>query len=410
MMDKSTAQPFSVVRPEIEDNNGVLPIDCFSTAVKDYIRAVADAYGCHQDFVSAACLCTAGVAAGKKIELVVNPYSNYPSDYFVLVGRPSMNKTSPLKEVTNVLREFDVEEEKKFKLSRKSGETDDLHFHQLVIGNCTPEARNIVLAQGHMILVLADEILSFLNSFGRYANGSGAASSEISDILSIWTHVDVVINRKTEETKIIKQPAMSIIGGIQPERLEKYFGGKDLIDNGFTQRFLFLAPPRPDFHPRKWRKPLTPEKKESWKNIIKRLYSMEPSMIILSDEALESYNSYADANDNAALKDDNIYLEEVRLKMNIHCLKLAIMAHLLSEEWQNTTISPGIMNFAIRISDYFFEQQKKISQHLFDGGWGAHTKANLIRTISKKFKIKSQNSLADALGVSQQYINGILKE
>ena len=37
------------------------------------------------------------------------------------------------------------------------------------------------------------------------------------------------------------------------------------------------------------------------------------------------------------------------------------------------------------------------------------TNGDLIRVINRQFKIKSQNSLAEALGVSQQYINKTLK-
>lgn len=50
---------------------------------------------------------TAGLAADKKAQLVTNPYTNYPSDFFCMVGKPSRNKTGPLKEVTRPLREQD---------------------------------------------------------------------------------------------------------------------------------------------------------------------------------------------------------------------------------------------------------------------------------------------------------------
>ena len=38
------------------------------------------------------------------------------------------------------------------------------------------------------------------------------------------------------------------------------------------------------------------------------------------------------------------------------------------------------------------------------------TSGDLIRAVNRQFKIKSQNALAEALGVSQQYINKTLKE
>ena len=41
-----------------------LPIDWLSQSVQDYIRTVAESYGCPQDFVVSICLTTAGIAAG----------------------------------------------------------------------------------------------------------------------------------------------------------------------------------------------------------------------------------------------------------------------------------------------------------------------------------------------------------
>ena len=38
------------------------------------------------------------------------------------------------------------------------------------------------------------------------------------------------------------------------------------------------------------------------------------------------------------------------------------------------------------------------------------TNGDLLRAVSRQFKIKSQNALAEALGVSQQYVNKTLKE
>ncbi len=69
------------------------------------------------------------------------------------------------------------------------------------------------------------------------------------------------------------------------------------------------------------------------------------------------------------------------------------------------------MEFSIRVSNYFFQQQaERIAPLLLDRISGRATKADLIRSVAKDFEIKSQKSLAEALGVSQQYINGILRK
>lgn len=410
MKNNSLAQPFSIIRPKTEDIQGMLPIDCFSTAVRDYIRAVSEAYGCPQDFISVACLCVAGVAAGKKVELLTNPYRNYPADFFCLVGAPSLNKTSPLNEVVEVLIDIDRQAEKEHKQKKKKGETDDLQYPQIVADKSTPEARHVILAQGNMVLIHVDELQNFISSFGRYANGANAGASEMSEILSIWSNQDVTINRKTEETVRITKPAMSIIGGVQPELIKKYFGPSDMVESGFTQRFLFCFPEKPNFIKRKFRRFLNEEVRNSWKFIVNQLYSIESRSLSLCADALDAYNEFADENDQQSDNYDP-YLAIVRMKMNIHCLRLAVMAHLLSDEWQNPMISTRIMDFSIRICNYFFRQQaERIAPLLLEGIPAKLTKADLIKRIAKEFTIRSQKSLADALGVSQQYINGILRK
>ena len=57
---------------------------------------------------------------------------------------------------------------------------------------------------------------------GRYSKGSNGVGAELSQLLSIWSNVGFAINRKSEETKLIDDPAMCINGGIQPELLGKY--------------------------------------------------------------------------------------------------------------------------------------------------------------------------------------------
>ena len=122
-----------------------LPTDWLSPKVQDYIRTVSESYGCPQEFVVASCFLTAGIAAGKKVQLVTNPYTNYPCDFICMVGKPSRNKTGPLKEVTSPLREQDkvafttyIKEKAAYDLDKrenKNYEGEQPVFHQRVAGD-----------------------------------------------------------------------------------------------------------------------------------------------------------------------------------------------------------------------------------------------------------------------------------
>lgn len=400
-----------------------LPTDWLSSKVQDYIRTVSEAYGCPQEFVVVSCFLTAGIAAGKKVQLVTNPYTNYPCDFICMVGRPSRNKTGPLKEVTSPLREQDkdaftayIKDKAAYDLDKrenKNYEGEQPVFHQRVAGDSSPESRNALLAQGDMIIIVADELKSLIDSFGRYSKGGNGSSAEISQLLSIWSNVSFVINRKSEDTKLVDDPAMSIIGGIQPALIGKTFGTDALMDSGFTQRFLFVFPDKVNFVKRCDRKRMTQEMRTRWHDIIDRLFSMEPLTLQLSHEAEQLYAEYADANDVKADTEEDDYIGGVIQKMNIHVPRLAIMAHLLSDHWSEPVITGDAMRYAIRVADYFIRihiehiypllrEQNTVQRQL--------TNADLLRMVKRQFKIKSQNSLAEALGVSQQYVNKTLKE
>lgn len=173
----------------------VLPIDWFSEPVQEYIRTVSESYGCPLEYVVVNSLFTAGIAAGKKAQLVTNPYTNYPCDFFCMVGKPSRNKTGPLKEVTRPLREHDKANFAKYmegkaaydqrKHEDKSYSGEQPIFHQRIVGVSSPESRNALLAQGDMIGVVADELKSFIDSLGRYSKGGNGVGAELSQLLSI---------------------------------------------------------------------------------------------------------------------------------------------------------------------------------------------------------------------------------
>ena len=400
-----------------------LPIDGLSESVQEYIRTVADSYGCPQEFVVVTCFITAGIAVGKKVQLVTNPYTNYPCDFISMVGKPSRNKTGPLKEVTNPLREHDkanfakyskakaVYDQSKREDRNYSGEQPI--FHQRVAGDSSPESRNALLAQGDMIIIVADELKSFIDSFGLYSKGGNGSGTEVSQLLSTWSNVNFTINRKSEDTKLVDDPAMSIIGGIQPGPLGKTFGTDALMDSGFTQRFLFVYPDKAEFIKRQDRRRMTQGMRDNWSNIIGRLFGMEPLPLLLSHEAERLYSDYADANDMKADAEEDDYIGGVRQKMNIHVLRLAIMAHLLSEHWNEPIVTGECMEYAIRIADYFTQIHVEHVYPLLRGSSATQrpmTNGDLLRAVSRQFKIKSQNALAEVLGVSQQYVNKILKE
>lgn len=245
-----------------------------------------------------------------------------------MVGKPSGNKTGPLKEVTHPSCEHDKANFAKYleeKAAYDQCKREDKNysgvqpvFHQRIVGDSSPESRNALLAQGDMIGVVADELKSFIDSLDRYSKGGNGVGAELSQLLSIWSNVGFAINRKSEETKLIDDPAMCINGGIQPELLGKTFGTDALMDSGFTQRFLFVYPDKSPFIRRCDRKFMTPEMRESWSGIVGRLFDMQPLTLQLSHEANRLYSNYADDNDIMADAEEDCYVSGMIYRTKIY--------------------------------------------------------------------------------------------
>lgn len=399
-----------------------LPIDGLSASVQENIQTVTEAYGCPRDYVTTACLIAAGVAAGKKAKLENNPFVNYPNDYMCIVGKPSRNKTAPVQEVLRPLREHDkenftryVQEKALYDCKRQedknfSGEMPV--FHQLLVGDSSPESRNMLLAQGDMILISADEIKAFIDSFGRYSKGGNGAGTEISQMLCIWSYTDFPVNRKSEDPKYISYPAISIIGGIQPGPLGRTFGTPAMMDSGFTQRFLFVVSERSTFVKRSERKRMTDETRGLWRNIINRLLTMQPRVLHLSYDAERLYNDYADDNDLRAFAEEDDYIGSFKQKMDVHAQRLAIMAHLLTDQWNEPVITGDTIKYAIRLVDYFTRIHLESIYPLLTGNDPAvHkklTKELVITEIGQLFDIQNKSALAEALGYDRAKLTNIL--
>lgn len=393
-----------------------IPTDYLSVTTNNYIGSIASAFGCSRDYAVTICFAMAGIAAGKNVKLVTNPYTNYANDYFCIVGEPSWNKTAPLKEISQPLREWDKTNFQEYKRNKRKWEKeskDEVNseppiYHQKIIGDSSSESRNAILAQGDSAIIIADELRTLIDSLGRYTKGGDGLGAEMSLLLSIWSNANLTINRKSEETKLVDEPVMSIIGGIQPGILGKTIGKDSFLDSGFTHRFLFAFPEKTVFIPRESRLFLTEEIRDSWRNTMNRILQMEPMKMQLSLEANKLYIAYADGNDIQADEEDE-YIASVRKKMNIHVLRLALMANLLSEHWQEPIINESCMEYAIRVANHYFQTHiERIYPLLMGINTISISKTEALRIVCEQFPVKSQSALADAIGVSQQYVNKVV--
>ena len=111
---------------------------------------------------------------------------------------------------------------------------------QLVVGDTTIEALAVaLLANARGVLAVHDELSTLLQNLKRYNGGNDRPR-----YIESWAAAPWTINRKSQDKPIeILRAAVSLIGGIQPEKLREMLDSE--VDDGLAARFLGVWPDPP---------------------------------------------------------------------------------------------------------------------------------------------------------------------
>ena len=98
--------------------------------------------------------------------------------------------------------------------------------------------------------------------------------------------------------------------------------------------------------------------------------------------------------------------------MMIHVNRLAIAIavawHIL--EPLTLEINGRVAKYAVQLAEYFIATGEKVYRLIAEGDNGQGlSNAALLKQLSKRYKIKSQTKLAEALGTTQQAISKLLR-
>lgn len=336
------------------------------------------------------------------------------------VAPSGSNKSTPVRFILQPLKDRDASEYKVYREELKVfKDSKDEHkerpiFKQLLLSDSTPEARNQVLSTSHNgILLYRDEIKGFLDDIGRY-NKSG----EVSQLLSVFDSDNIVINRKSDDTLLVEEPFMGVLGTIQPDVLAGTFGNDLLMNNGFNQRWLFVYP---DENPSAMysEKPISKEVREAWHSYINALLDADfkaggCDTVCIIDEAKQLYIKYYNELQVKKQSTDDSYMSAVYSKLQIIVERWALLTHLLGNNPGMSRILPEEMEYSIRCMDYFERCAEKVYMKLSESKKQPEAKTmgkeEMIANVYHLTNPVSQSAVADAIGVSKQYISKCLKK
>lgn len=398
-----------------------LPIDGLCPQIQEFIQNYADGYQCNRDFITASVFTAVSTAVGKRICSDDGRYKNYFPFYICLVAPSGSNKTTPMREALRPLTNrnaanYEVFREavKKYDMEVKAGNenAEKPVYRQLIISDSTPESRIKALSENPNVLLVSDEIATMLYNMNRY-NKSG----EVPQLISIWSVDDIIINRKSETALLIKEPCLSIIGGTQPDVLADTFGSDYFMSSGFNQRWLFVYPD--DIPPAMYSEnKVSKEISDNWDNYINDLLncnfvSKGLGTLYITNDAKQLYIDYYN---KLQLKKSGAcgYMASVYAKLQIMVERWAGIAHLLGNEPGMSRITPEEMKYSIRCMDYFERCAEKVYMKLTEGKRQLDAKAmgkeEMIANVYHLTNPVSQSAVADALGVTQQFISKCLKK
>lgn len=407
------------IKDMIDDAGAILPVDGLSPNATEMLRKVASSLQCPVDIALSAMFATVGVAMGKRVIIDDGKYRNYPCLWVCVVAPSGSNKSTPIRFFLQPLKDRDSYNygvyREELRAYRQAGDDkgDKPVFKQYVISDSTPEARNQVLSVNpNGILLYRDELKGMIDDFCRYAK-----SGELSQMLSMFDSDTIVVNRKSDEPLLIKDPFMSIIGSIQPSVLVDTFGNDNMMNNGFNQRWLFCYPE--SGMPEMYNDVSIPQSVISdWKDFIYNLimydFSVMGGKIYIRGEAKRVYIDYYNSLQIKKASADD-YLSSVYSKLQIHAIRWAGVAHILGNSPTSIDITPEEMEYSVRCMDYFERCALKVYRMLLEGRGNRHEvksmgKEEMIANVYHCTSPVSQRAVADALGITKQYVSKCLKK
>jgi hypothetical protein len=404
-----------------------LPIDGLPQRVQLYIKEVVRVFQCPIEFPIVAVLAAFATAIGKRVRVTDGKYSNQLMLWFVNIAISGSNKTMPIKQVLKPLSEINSENYDRFNAEyaawKADKERDESHppvFDQVLIGDCTDEARNqIFLSSRTGGLGHYPEIKGYFEDMERYTKGGSEDK-----LLRLYDNDEIYINRKGDERPIvIKDAFMCIVGDIQPGLLVEAFGKPRYMQNGLDTRFNFTMPKIVEF-PDREKESMDQSLVDAWRDIIRRAYHENYSQnqtILFSPECDELYNFYFNSlqrkKEQIASTTGDSYLMSLYSKLQIQAMRLAGIVHMMNAicckiGYDDGLIPANVMEYTIRCMAYFEQSAMAVYDLLrgaAPGGVKPMTQADLIRSLNEVKGIKNQAAFAEGLGVSPAYISTVLK-
>jgi len=342
-------QRYQEIITEKKGSGNPFPIDSLPPKLASIAETFNRCFGLPIDYFGLGMLTAASVAIGNAYAVAYKQNHSFPPILFsAIVGNSSIGKTPavnlclrPIKALEEKYRdEYKAQEEAwkqecfELKMSGLNREDPPKPTEkELIINDATTEAINESLKNNPRgMLMERDELSAWINGLNQYRKGT-----DLEFWLSVWNGQSVKVNRVGKPSIYIRQPFLSVLGGIVPSSVTQ-FGQDGRSENGFIARILFAWP---DEMRKPYESELSPDPQvfEDYRIIIETLHRYphnftedghgEPILIGLTDKARKAYSRWFRDNTDLINNEDSDTIKSIYGKMESYLLRLALIISLL---------------------------------------------------------------------------------
>lgn len=372
-------------KQELSKEQNPFPVEVFPELIQKIIRETNESLNYPIDFIGAGIMYAVSVAIGNTHKVrIMQGYEQNAVLYLSIVGKAGTNKTHPIVWALKPINKNDqasfqdyrnqtIEFNEYLALSKKEKKELGLEkepqkpkWKQLLVSDFTPESlTDIMDFNKRGIGVYADELAAWFNNFNRYNKGS-----EEQFWLSVWSSIQITINRKTSDPISIQNPFISVIGTVQPAVLEQL--AMNRTDNGFMDRLLFVVPDK--LQKEYWsEKELDPEIETEWFTILENLLNLEareiPEVLEFSPEARAEMFKFNRNLTDLCNQTENDSIRGIYAKIEQYAIRFSLLLEMLRfacSESDKQAISLQSVQGAVKLVEYFQNAAIKVHKLLND--------------------------------------------
>lgn len=401
-----------------------IPLNGLTNEIQDVIKQFAAEQHAPSNFVAAALLTAYGSMIGRRVKVIDGGWENYLNLFTCLVGYSTDGKSpscrpilKPIYAIDNDNHDSYVRELRAYNALDKEEQKHEVKpcERKIIVDNVTTEKllHDLYKANGDIyggILSYPDEIETLFGNLDRYSSGSS-----IGYYLRMWEGSTIRVDRLyDEEGKLIKEPFLSILGGIQPGTMRKVFSG--FYGNGFFPRWTFVLPNRKsdraeknDIFHKYWAEIVEVTLENSVKDSL-------PKVITFSEDAISLLRSNDEYRElmSEKIKTSNSELSELIMKQNYIVRRLSGIIHILNA-YSKRKVPTGKITvqeylYAEELDEFFIRCAAIAQKQMYTERIEKMGTKELLRRLNDLHPITNITALSTALGgrPSKQYISKCL--